>query len=357
MLATRMTGIRAAVVLGCVLLAPCGAVLADMVATLGNGNAVGIEMQFYGQVGKTAMYMGRLNVADLGPDPLGTIYGVRVIDSGEAVGGSGGVFSGFDADCVFFDFDGNPNTLGDQIAPLTDRDRTYVIPGTADYPSKHRYTVVSSLTPPLLFGLNGSNQIRHYIATLGVRDASYVANENFGIRTSNGWVTLGDGGVLFAGFPFFSLEADNDVWLFVGDAGMNDENMDADVEVVFFPPQGSGDVIVPLGWENGNGPARIAPGDRVYFDGPYDFGDYRWDFDCDGKFDDGVGQMVALTFDLLTNELHLPMGEHTVRLLADGMYGEPIQFEATIMLVPEPATVFLLAAGAVVLTRRRNARS
>jgi len=355
MLATRTTGAGAALVLAWVLLVPCGGVFADVVE---NGDAVRIDMQFYGQVNKTAMYVGRLNVADLGPDPLGTIGGVRVTDSGEAVGGSGGVFSGFDADCVFFDFDGNPNTLDDQIAPLTDRDRTYVIPGTAYYPSKHRYPVVSSLTPPLLFGLDGANQIRHYIATLGVRDASYVANENFAIRTSNGWVTLGDGGVLFAGFPFFSLEAGEDVWLFVGDAGVNDEDMDADVEVVFFPPQGSGDVIVPLGWEGTPGPPpRIRPEDRVYFEGSGDFSDYLWDFDCDGKFDDAVGDMVALTFDLLTNELGLPLGEHTIRLLADGTSGEPIQFEATILLVPEPTTLCLLVVGAVVFVRRRASGS
>ena len=72
-------------------------------------------------------------------------------------------------------------------------------------------------------------------ATIGSRDAVYDAGSFPGLDpdTSDGWVTLGDGGSLTAGFSDITLTGSS-MYLFVGEVGQN-ETLRANVHVDFKP--------------------------------------------------------------------------------------------------------------------------
>ena len=109
-----------------------------------------------------------------------------------------------------------------------------------------------------------------------------------------------------------------------------------------------------------DGPYQIRPGEQITLDGSGSCGDqpidsWLWDLDDDGDFDDASGEQVAVSYDYLVNGLGLGLGEHTIWLHIGTEWGEDWD-TASLEIIPEPATLGLLAAGAwLVLRRRRQA--
>ena len=187
--------------------------------------AVPVSMSFQGTIGQTRIFRG-----DLSGLGVGSVFSATVTDAG-AGGGQTGVFSGCDIDFLLLDADGNLATTGDQVLPFQ-TSATFVTPGSIRTPSPYEPTV--PLHPGILFGLNADGSIDFATATIGVRDASYNPNlELFSVNGSDGWVTLGDNGSLYAAFP--NTVIGSHLWLFVGEAGLADkgstELMNSAVEI------------------------------------------------------------------------------------------------------------------------------
>jgi hypothetical protein len=83
---------------------------------------------------------------------------------------------------------------------------------------------------------------------LGVRDGSYDMY-SLSVDGSDGWVTLGDNGVLTVAFP--DTVIGSHLWLFVGEAGLvaqgSTELMNAAVEVIDVVPAPGAILLAGLG--------------------------------------------------------------------------------------------------------------
>ena len=185
-----------------------------------------VAMTDYGVYGQTRLFRG-----DLSSLGLGTFDAVTVFDV--VGGGDDGVFSGFDLDILVLDGDGDFSTTGDQTSPFANSS-TFVTAGSVRNPTTTIYLPTSS-HPGALFGLNADGSIDFATATIGSRDAVYDAGSFPGLDpdTSDGWVTLGDGGSLTAGFSDITLTGSS-MYLFVGEVGQN-ETLRANVHVDFKP--------------------------------------------------------------------------------------------------------------------------
>ena len=171
--------------------------------------AVPVAMSPYSVVGQTRVFRG-----DLSGLGVGSVYSAKITDAG-ALGGQTGVFSGSDIDFLLLDADGDLSTTGDQVLPYQTAS-TSVAPGSIRTPTTY---VPTASHPGILFGLNGDGSIDFATATIGVRDASYNANlEFFSVDSSDGWVTVGDSGSLYA--SFLNTPIGSSLWLFVGEAGL-----------------------------------------------------------------------------------------------------------------------------------------
>ena len=313
-----------------------------------------IDMGFYRQIHQTAVWSASIGAID-----LATVSGVRVRDLGWK-GSSDGVFSGFDVDIVVFDIDGDITTTYDQIRPLAGP-ATYLQPGSRRNAAKSIYQPTAS-HPGSLFGLRGDGTIDHNVATLGTLDGVYVY-ENLRVDSSDGFVTVGDGGALNVAFPLFSIAPEQRVTLFVGDAGVSDEAMSASVAIEFADaPQAQtiGKDILAVG-------SSVAPGGSVLLTSnvqpscdPFGPVAWRWDLDGDGLFDDAVGEQLALTYDRLTGPLGLSPGEHTVWMEVSGGCNATQRYQTQITIltpapvIPEPMTAGLLGLGSLSLVLRRR---
>ena len=204
-----------------------------------------VAMTDYGVYGQTRLFRG-----DLSSLGLGTFDAVTVFDV--VGGGDDGVFSGFDLDILVLDGDGDFSTTGDQTSPFANSS-TFVTAGSVRNPTTTIYLPTSS-HPGALFGLNADGSIDFATATIGSRDAVYDAGYFPGLDpdTSDGWVTLGDGGSLTAGFSEITLTG-SAMYLFVGEVGVN-ETLRADVHVDFNP-------IPTLSVQNPNGGETLTAGD------------------------------------------------------------------------------------------------
>ena len=143
-----------------------------------------------------------------------TLSLVIVVGDQDTQGGSGGVFSGFDLDFFAFDHDGIYKN-GDEFSGTPK--------GAILFPGGHPSSpyVPTALHPGPLFGTvldaNGNAVLHPSVATLGTRDAAYSTTA-FAVDTCSGWVSLGDGGYLLAGFDVLIPDG-NTLYLYVGDAG------------------------------------------------------------------------------------------------------------------------------------------
>jgi hypothetical protein len=182
-----------------------------------------VTMASYGTAGQTQLFRG-----DLSGLGTGTFNTVTVQDALSG-GGSDGVFSGFDLDFILLDRDGNLSTTADQILAF-ENSSTSLASGSARNPVTSPYQPTPS-HPGALFGLNTDGSIDFATATIATRDGTYDPY-SLAVDTSNGWVTLGDGGVLTVRFPETMLTGSG-MWVFAGEVGMN-EVLLANIEIADF---------------------------------------------------------------------------------------------------------------------------
>lgn len=164
--------------------------------------------------------MFRADLAGLGLTEIGSI---KLNDSNSGIGGSAGIYSGFDLDAVFLDVDGLLST---------DSDRFFA----SDFIFSAGSLRPGSFPPPSPSGgtTNGST------AAGAVDQAWATLNDIDAIYFDVGSLTLGDGGSLIANFAS-EIAIGSSMFLFVGEvSGDRGENVDGLIEV-FDDPQ-----VVPL---------------------------------------------------------------------------------------------------------------
>lgn len=110
-----------------------------------------------------------------------------------------------------------------------------------------------------------------------------------------------------------------------------------------------------------DGSYSVAPGGSVNFNGTgsYDrdggtIGSWLWDLDNDGQYDDGSGSILNKNYDYLVNTLHLGLGDHTIGIKVLDDENEWATDISTLTITPEPATMLLLAAGAIASRKYRR---
>ena len=185
--------------------------------------AFGIELdlQFTGNQGQSSIYRTAISGTQ-----LQEIQAIELTDA-KAGGGSDGVYSGFDLDFVILDRDGDLSTTNDQIFPIVAN--STVSSGGIRNPQSTSF-VPTSLRPGILFGLDAAGEIDASLATLSTRDAVFFPGNP--VDSVSGWVTLGDGGRISISFPLTTLDSAEEIFLFVGEVGANnDEFLAATVEV------------------------------------------------------------------------------------------------------------------------------
>jgi hypothetical protein len=307
-----------------------------------------ITMNWYDMIGQTTIFSAEVTMPS-----EGSIVEVLITDDGAGTGSSG-VFSGFDLDFLVFDMDGDFSTVDDQISPLTGG-QTAVIPGVQRKGINSIYQP-TLMHPGALFGLTGLGAVDDGTATLGTLDAQYVPGYYLSVDSSNGWISLGDNGQIRVSFPVVALGQGQTITLFIGEAGPRSEFGGGSVEIVPSQaaqlvyvtqhPPGQG-FAVPQGVEISlsiRDPGTLLP--------PSGAALWNWDLDGDGSFDDGVGQDLPVTFEQLTQHFGLSQSTHT--LAVKGSDGHTEQFD---LILPEPATLSVLAVGGVVgLLRHRRRR-
>lgn len=156
----------------------------------------------------------RMYRADLSGLGLTEIGSVKITDSNSGIGGSTGIYSGFDLDAIFLDIDGLLSTASDRYFATTFLYAAgSVRPGPFASPSP-------SGGP--LNGSSSSTQVDTVWSTLDAVDAIW-----FGA----GSLTLGDGGILTAGFGS-PIDILSSLYLFVGEvSGDPGENVSGLIEI------------------------------------------------------------------------------------------------------------------------------
>lgn len=141
----------------------------------------------------------RMYRADLFAAGLSQIGAITITDSNSGVGGSSGIYSGFDLDAMFLDADGDLTTTGDQF-------------GASSYVFTPGSIRTGGSAPPSPSGglTNGST------ATNAVDEAFATLESIDGLFFSTGSLTLGDGGSLTAIFDP-EVMVGTSMFLFVGE--------------------------------------------------------------------------------------------------------------------------------------------
>jgi hypothetical protein len=140
-----------------------------------------------GTVGGTLVF-----TADLaGISGLTQIAAITIQDDGTPVGGADGIFSGFDLDAIFLDIDGQLTTASDRYFASS-----YLFTAGSTRPTSDPAMLPNAAHPGPTFGSLDSTTVDLATATLQTLDAVSVADVN----VADGFLTLGDGGVLVANF-------------------------------------------------------------------------------------------------------------------------------------------------------------
>ena len=146
-----------------------------------------LSLSSAGTIGGTSVFMADLT----GIMDLTQIGSISIVDDGTTYGGADGIFSGFDLDMMFLDGDGDLATVGDRIYAtdlIFQAGTTRPTPLTSMHPNAaHRGPV---------FGSVDATTIDESTATLNSIDGIAVAD----VDIADGFLTLGDGGVLSANF-------------------------------------------------------------------------------------------------------------------------------------------------------------
>ncbi|MCG8547641.1 MAG: hypothetical protein MJE12_25880 [Alphaproteobacteria bacterium] len=133
--------------------------------------------------------------ADLGGLALANIGAITLKDSNSGLGGSGGAFSGFDLDGIYLE-----TSDGTQINPIAFEFNAGAIRGGGPGPT---------------FGATDATTIDNAVATLSLFDADDGMPD---INTVNGFLSLGDGGVLRA--LFGPVAVTPGLTLFIGEVNL-----------------------------------------------------------------------------------------------------------------------------------------
>lgn len=184
--------------------------------TVASATIVPVTFTHVGFVGGSGVF-----AADLSGTGLGQIQSIKVTDNNGGSAGASGIFSGFDLDALFLDADGNLATTGDQTFAANFMFIAGSTRGTAD-PA----LLANAAHPGPTFGsLNGST-VDLGTATLNAVDGISIADVN----QANGFLTLGDGGILTAIFAP-PVGFSGSLFLMTGEVGDNGEGLDALVTV------------------------------------------------------------------------------------------------------------------------------
>lgn len=330
------------------------AVIALGVPAIAQGDviATGVDINYFGYSGATALFR-----ADLTGFDVGTIRAVSLLDAGSLVS-SGDIFSGYDLDFIVFDRDGDLGTTDDQILPQAPP-LTFVIPGVITRPWPGGNPPYSAPGP--LFGLLADSSIDPAKSTLDARDA--VVNFSVpaqAVENSHGWVSIGDGGIITAGFPLTSVGPGQDMFLFVGEVGPppGGGNPAEECSIIMEVQAVVGADFVPV--VAGPGSHDLEPGQWVNLDGNPPGGSasvesWLWDLDNDGQYDDGTGPVLTVSFEDMFVTFGPPqLGPHPVGLLIIREDDQQEEHPFNVNLIPEPAACALIAAILPCLLRRRR---
>jgi hypothetical protein len=148
--------------------------------------------------------------ADLtGISGLTQVGSITITDDGTPVGGSSGIFSGFDLDAAFLDEDGMLSTTGDRYFASD-----YLFSAGTTRPTSDPAMLPNATHPGPTFGSLNATTIDLPTATLGILDGVPIAD----VDIADGFLTLGDGGTLRM---FFSptVPVGATLFLLVGEVG------------------------------------------------------------------------------------------------------------------------------------------
>lgn len=188
-----------------------------LLAASAQAAVVPVSFSNVGSSGGTTIF--RASMTGLGLTQVGSL---TITDSGSGIGGSAGVFSGFDVDAVFLDLDGNIATAGDRVFGSS-----FSFSAGATRPTTSAALLPTAAHPGPTFGSLSATSIDFATATLNAIDGIAVADVN----TAGGFLTLGDGGSLIVNFsPEVIVGAA--LYLIVGEVGTGaGEGLDASVFV------------------------------------------------------------------------------------------------------------------------------
>ena len=300
-------------------------------------------------VNKTTIYRADLGAALSALDGNFAAVSHVAIRDANSLTGSDGVFCGFDLDFLLFDNDGVLN--GNEFGVINS---TLINGGGIENAGTSPYQP-TTLHPGPLFGTNVSGQLDAATATLGTLDANFQLG-NLSVDTSGGWVSLGDVGWIIGTVQNVTYNAGENLYLFVGDAGLAGENMEVFVQAAL--------VLDP------DGPYMITNGETLFLDAnqtPMNQGIITWTWRIDGvevpgAYTDGNAPWNAqVPFQYLLDNVYDPNNPlHVIELevlTSDGRGGIDTSSLTFAENVPEPATVTLLSVVAALLLRRRRRRS
>jgi hypothetical protein len=184
--------------------------------TVVSATVVPVSFTHVGNVGGTGVF-----AADLMGTGLSQIQSVKVTDNNGGTAGSSGIFSGFDLDALFLDADGNLATTGDQSCASS-----FLFTAGSTRPTADPVLLPTAAHPGPTFGSLDASTVDLATATLNAVDGVSIADVN----QANGFLTLGDGGVLTAIFAP-PVGFSGSIFLMAGEVGDNGEGLDAVVTV------------------------------------------------------------------------------------------------------------------------------